>query len=495
MVADGRIVVSVAELSVAGAPSRRRVEWVYTASLLLGEVVLLIILAKLIPRLVSYDSGETLSVWAVGGTLGLGFLVSRWLGGRELSMGRRFWLGLLVTLVALQIIGSVDLSESARIWDMSWLLELGRPSSAVWREVVVLDDGGTMPGEIDQLFAGLMLIPIWFRGVALGSADLVERPFAAYAVSGLAILAVSLALADNGGVVDHVRALGIVWVVIGLLTVALKTAANSDQVQGLGVAQTGASVAATLVALVIGVALFLLIVTGVVGLVAGSGVIEPVLSVLGTVLHAIVIAISYIFWPLFWFFEQAREWIGEPTPEQIQQLGEGVGRPLGDVEESEVEPNPTPGIVLVRVFGGIAAVLVFAVLAFYLFRRFANREARTEELRESLWSEADVAGDLLSALQGLRDRFRRERVERIADAPIAELYFDVLQHAETKGQSRALHRTPLQFADALERAYRSPTPKRISRAFSDFRYGGRQPSQAELHSMRQSWDALKDGPS
>ncbi|MDE2745509.1 MAG: DUF4129 domain-containing protein [Chloroflexota bacterium] len=486
--------MSVAELAVAASPPRRRVELVYTASLLAGEAILLIILAKLIPRLVAYDAGETLSIWAIAGTLGLGFFVSRWLGGRDFSLKQRFWWGLLITLLALQVIGSADLSESARIWNMSWLLELGRPSSPVWREIVLLDDGTTMPGEIDQLFAAFMLIPIWFRGVALGNADLVERPFAAYAVSGLVIIAVSLALADNAGVVDHVRGLGILWVVIGLLTVALKTAANSDQIQGLGAAQTGASVAATLVAMVIGVALFLLLVTGIVGLVAGSGVVEPVLDALGVAMRAIITAITYILWPLFWLVEQAKEWIGEPAPMENQRLGEGIGGAPEDGEAVEAEPDATPGIVLARVFGGIGAVLVFAVLAFYLFRRFARREARLEEVRESLWSEADVAGDLLGALRGLRDRFRRERNVHVPDAPIAELYFDVLNHAESKGQTRAVHRTPLQFADALERAYHSPTPKRISRAFSNFRYGGRQPSDAELNSMRQSWDSLKDGP-
>lgn len=469
-------------------------EFAYTASLLFGELLLLIIVAKLVPRLVAYDAGETLSVWAVAGTLGLGFAASRWLGSHELSMKQRFWWGLLITLVALQVIGSADLSETGRIWNMSWLLELGRPSSPVWREVVLLEDGTSVPGEIDQLFAALMLIPIWFRGVALGSADLVERPFAGYAVFGLVILAFSLALADNGGVVDHVRGLGLAWVVLGLLTVALKTAANSDQIQGLGMAQTGASVAATLIAMVIGVALFLLIVTGIVGLVAGSGVVEPVLDALGVALRAIITGISYIFWPLFWLVEQVRGWIGTPQTEVLEQLGEGIGRPLDDVEAEAAEADPTPGIVLVRVFGGVAAVLVFAVLAFYLFRRFARRDSRAEEVRESLWSEADVTGDLLGALRGLRDRFRREKVERIADAPIAELYFDVLKHAEGKGQVRAVHRTPLQFADALERAYHSPTPKRISRAFSSFRYGGRQPSEPEMTSMQQSWDSLKDGP-
>ena len=487
--------MSVAVSAATGGAPRLRTERAYTISLLLGEAVLLIVLAKLIPRLVAYDSGETLSVWAVGGTLALGFLISRWLGSRELTMKQRFWGGLAITLIALQVIGSIDLSESARIWNMSWVLELGRPSSLVWREQVVLEDGTVVAGQIDQFFAALMLIPIWFRGVALGSSNLMDRSFSNYALFGLFVLVASFAFADNAGIEDHVRALAIIWVVTGLITIALKNAANSDQVQGLGVAQTGASVAATLIALVLGVAIFLLLVTGVVGLVAGSGVVEPVLNALGVAIRGIITVITYILWPLFWLVEQVRGWIGEPAPLPVEQIGEGIGRGP-DIEEAEVaEADPTPGIVLSRVFGGIAAVLVFAIAAFYFFRRFANRQARTEELRESLWAEADLKGDLMSALSGLRDRFRREREERAMDAPIAELYFDVLQHAETKGQVRAVHRTPLQFADALERAYHSPTPKRISRAFSNFRYGGHQPSQAEINSMQQSWDALKDGPS
>lgn len=487
--------MTVAVSSLAGVSSRRRVEIAYTISLLLAEAVLLIILAKLIPRLIAYDSGETLSVWAVGGTLAVGFLVSRWLGNPELSMKRRFWIGLAATLITLQVIGSIDLSETARIWDMSWVLELGRPSSLVWREQIMLEDGTFILGEIDQLFAALMLIPIWFRGVSLGSTDLMERSFSNYALFGLFMIAVSFPLADNAGVQDHVRGLAIVWVVICLLTIAMKSAANSDQVQGLGVAQTGASVAVTLVALVIGVAIFLLLVTGLVGLIAGSGVVEPVLDVIGIVLRAIITAISYILWPLFWIFEQLKELVAQQTPEQIEQIGEGIGRPTEFEAQEEGEADPTPGIVLARVFGAIGAIVVFALLAFYLFRRFVNREARLEEERESLWAEADVMGDLLAGLRGLRSRFSRAAAEHEPDAPIAELYFDVLKHAETKGQVRAVHRTPLQFADALERQYHSPTPKRISRAFSNFRYGGHQPTQAELNSMQQSWDSLKDGPS
>ena len=480
-------------LALPQAASFRRTETAYLAALLGAEIVLLILLAKLVPRLVAYDAGETLSVWAVAGTVLVGFAVSRWLANPSFTPAQRFWRGLAATLIALQIIGSADLSETARIWDFSWLLELGRPSSYVWNETVTLADGKTMPGELDQLFAALMLIPIWFRGVSLGSTDLTERPFANYAVAGLILIGISFPLADNAGIQDHVRALALVWVVLCLITVALKNAATADQLQGLGAAQTGASIAVTLFALVVGVAVFLLIVTGLVALVAGSGVVEPVLDAIGIVLRGIITGISYIFWPLFWLVEQLQAVLATDQPEQIEVVGEGFGRPTEPLEEDSRIPDPTTGIVVARVFGGIAAVLVFALLAFFLFRRFVNRGEKLVEERESLWGEADVLGDLLGGLRGLGGRLRRERGGAAADAPIAQLYYDLLQHAEGGGQTRAVHRTPLQFADALSRHYRSQTPARISRAFSTFRYGGRQPSPAELHSMQQSWDALKGG--
>ncbi len=480
---------------LTSAAPQRRMQAAYIASLLLGEAVLLILLAKLLPRLLGGGAdGETLSVWAVGGTLVLGFAVSRWLANPELSGRQRVWRGILVTLISLQIIGAADLSESARIWDMSWLLDLGSPSSGVWREDGIDESGLPVVGQIDQLIAGVILIPIWFRGVALGSSEIEERNFANYAIWGFFVLAVSFPLIDNAGIEDSYRVLALLWVVVGLFTIALKQAANPNQVQGLGIGQAGLSIVATLAALVVGITLFLLLVTGVVGLIAGSGAVEPVLDVLGVILRAIITAISYILWPLFWLVEQIKEALGTQPPEVIETVEAGIGLPPEDLESEEAEPDPTAGIVLVRVLGGIAAVVVLTGLAILFFRRFLRREPSGDEERESVWSEADVLGDLMAGLRGLGSRFRRERDETAPDAPIAALYYELLDDAESRGATRAVHRTPLQFAGALSRAYNDPLPGRISEAFSAFRYGGREPGRAEMSQLESAWKTLKDSP-
>ena len=476
------------------ANPRRRMLGAYTASLLLGEVLLLILIAKIIPRLLGGDDGETLSVWAVAGTLVLGFAVSRWLGKPELSGRQRVFAGLGLTVISLQIIGAADLSESARIWDMSWLLDLGSPSSGVWRQDGIDENGLPVVGQIDQLFAGLLLIPIWFRGVALGSSEVEERNFANYAIWGFFVLAVSFPFVDNARIEDGYRVLALLWVVVGIFTIALKQAANPNQVQGLGVGQAGISIAATLAALLVGIALFLLLVTGIVGLIAGSGAVEPVLDVLGVILRAIVTAISYLLWPLFWIFEQIKEALGPRPPEVIEVVQEGIGRPLEDLATEEGESDPTAGIVLVRVLGGIAAVVVLTLLAVLFFRRFLRREQSGDEERESVWSEADVLGDLMAGLRGLGSRFRRDRQDTTPDAPIAALYYEVLEHAESRGAIRAVHRTPLQFSSALTRAYNDPLPARISEAFSAFRYGGQEPPRAEMSRLESAWEQLRESP-
>ena len=200
--------------------ARDRMHAAYVAALLLAEAILLIVLVKLLTPLLIPDAAaaETLSVWAIGGALALGFAAARLLGSRELSNRQRIFWGLAITFVALQIIGRADLSESARVWDMSWLIDLGSPSSDVWRQA----------GALDELIAGLMLIPIWFRGVALGSDDLDERPFTRTVLLGFAVLVVGFILADNAGVESIVQISAIVWALVCVVAVALKNASRAD---------------------------------------------------------------------------------------------------------------------------------------------------------------------------------------------------------------------------------------------------------------------------
>ena len=142
--------------------------------------------------------------------------------------------------------------------------------------------------------------------------------------------------------------------------------------QGGGI-QTGLMLTATLVAVTAGIAIALLLVVGIVAGVAGSGVVAPVLDALGFVLEYIVKGIAYLLYPIFWILREILEAVRREDVEPIEVLSEGFGRPPEDPAAPEAEPDPTPGIVLARVFGGIGAVLLFLLLAWLFFRRFLRR--------------------------------------------------------------------------------------------------------------------------
>ena len=481
----GAAVTAAAPAAGAGASRlSARVYRAYVAALLFTEISLLVIIAKFVPRILVGDDAEALSVWAVAGAAGAGFLAARWLGTRVDGGRWRVLLGLFATFVVLQIIGRADLSESATVWDLSWIIDLGTPSSDAFQR------DPAMGGALDELLAALTLIPIWFRGVYLGSADLDDRSFSPYAIGGFLSLVLLLLLGGDADLESEVRAAAVVWAAAGVLTIALRHASDPSALRdGTGV-QAGMSLLATLLALVAGIAIALLLVTGLVAAVAGSGAVEPVLDGLGFLLRNLIAGFSYLLWPLFWIVERLSEVIDPPAPAPIEVLDAGVGREL-DPSDGPVEPaDPTAGIIAARVFGGIAAVIAFTVLAVWLFRRFFARESDADELRESMWEDADLLGDLKGALAGLRGRFRRGEPPQQPDAPIAALYYAVLEDAAERGAARPAARTPLQFAESLERAYGSRLPGDISRAFAEFRYAGRAPSASAMSSLEARWAEL-----
>ena len=465
---------------------RDRVYRAYVAALLITEIALIVVVAKFIPRVLVDAGAETLSVPATAGALALGFLVSRWIGARVEGRRDRALLGLLATLIALQIIGRADLSESASVWDMSWIIDLGSPSADVWRS------DPSAGGALDELFAALTLIGAWFRGVYLGGADLDDRSFAPYAIGGFITLAIVMIISNSAALDSEVRAGAVVWAGAGVLAVALRHASDPASLRdGTGV-QAGASLLATLGALLAGIAVVLLLVTGIIAAIGGSGIVDPVIGGLGWALETLIRGFSYLLWPLFWIVEQLSEVIGPPPDDPVNRLSPGVAAPI-DPESAEAgEADPTAGIIAVRIFGGIAAILLFAILAFWLFRRFLARDADSDVERESIWEDADLLGDLKAGLAGLRDRFRRAAPPPEPDARIAALYYEMLEHAAGRGVNRAPARTPAQFAGALERAYDSPLPAEISAAFAEFRYAGREPSGAGINRLEAGWRRLSD---
>ncbi len=430
------------------------------------------------------NHAETLSAWGVLGLVATAVLTTRWLSGLDISANRRRLLGALLTIVALQVIGRMDLSESLRFWDVGWISELADPDSDAFRKF----------GRVDHVTSGFLLIFVWFRGVFLANVDPEERGL----MFPIALAALFFGIGFIGGddlrVASTVRITALAYVMIVLSVVAFRAAGRAQGSDAGSFRTTSVSFAATLALVWAAVAIFMLVVLLIIAAIAGTGVAEPVTDTLGDGLEALIKGFSYILWPFAWIFEQFGT--SGTTPLQLDDISfttDGIGG-AGDPETvKEIDVKTGAGALVVRIFGAIGLVILFAILVVFLFRRINARSSDEDEERDSLWEDAHVMDDFLGSLRGLRNRFRRRASAQSNDAAIAQLYFDVLADAEERGLSRPPARTPLQFARALKSQYRSDVPVEISERFTRLRYAAAPTPDSEVSRLRGAWKTLREG--
>ena len=463
-----------------GTPDPRAA--IVAGSVVMLEALLLVVLAILVPKVTGAEA-EAPSALAVLLVVGLGTVFAYRLGEADLSGTRRWVLGVTVTIVVLQVVARVDLSETARVWSLGWVSELTDPDSGAWRGA----------DRFDHTLGAAMLGLAWFRGVALGNQDLEERSLTPMLPVAVGVFALGFLAGDGARVMDTVRIAALAFLAVALLAMAFRNARRLTADGGIG--SVGMTFVSTFGAMAAVAIVFMLVVTLLVAAVGGTGVAEPVTDALGVVLRAVATASAWVVWILFW---PIRELASGGTPVEpplmcfINELGElecladgGSDVPIAMDDEG----SSGVGTVVFRVFAGIGLVLVVTVLAALLFRRVWRRRGETDEDRESLWAEADPLGDLWSGLRSLGRRLRRP-ARRAAEPGIAGLYLEMLADAESRGTARPPARTPRQFAPTLERLYRSALPGEISDRFCDLRYGGRDAEVGEVSRLRAAWEGL-----
>ena len=456
---------------------------VVAGAVVLLEALLLLVLAGLVPKATGAEA-ETPSAVAVLVVVGLGALVAYGQGESDLSGPKRWLLGVAVSVVVLQIVSRVDLSETARVWSLGWVADATDPDSGAWRG----------SERFDHTLSVAMLALAWFRGVALGGRDLEERSLTPLLPAAVGIFGLGFLVGDAAGTIDTVRIAALAFLAVGLVAVAFRNArrlTTDGEIGAMGMTFVSTFGAMTAIAII-----FMLIVTLLVAAVGGTGVAEPVTDALGVVLRAVVEASAWVVWILFWPvrelasggmpIDSAQDCVIDGTGELECSAGTDTGAGLG-MEDSEGDSSV--GTAIFRIFAGIALVLFVTVLAALLFRRVWRRHRETDEERESLWGEADPLGDLWQGLRSLGRRLRRPR-RAAAEPGIGGLYLEMLADAASRGTLRPPARTPLQFAPALDRLYRSALPGEISRRFCDLRYGGQDAAAAEVSRLRTSWETL-----
>ncbi len=459
---------------------------VAAASVVLLEGLLLIVVAGVVPRAVGAH-GEIPSGAAVLVLLGAGALYAHRLGEADLPGVRRWLLGVAVSVVALQVVGRVDLSETTQIWSFGWAADVTDPESGAWR--------GSQ--HLDHVLSMAVLTFAWFRGVALGNSDLGERSLAQLVPIAVIVFTIGFLAGDGAQIVDRVRVAALAFLAVALLAVAFRNAQRLTAGGSFGA--VGLTFISTLGAMLVVAIVFMLIVTLLVAAVGGSGLAEPVTDALGWLLRVVATGVAWVVWTLLWPLRQLIGSGAPPIPPQevcfLNEAGEleCLTELRRDLDLEQNTNGDGTGAVAFRVFAGIGLVLGLTIVAALLFRQIWRRRRTPDEERESLWAEADPLGDLWAGLRALGRRLRPHgRAEQ--EPGIAGLYLEMLADAQRRGTARPAARTPRQFAPTLERLYRSALPGEISERFNEQRYAGREPPASDVARLRLAFETLRDGP-
>lgn len=431
--------------------------------------------------------------------VGISYAISRFFQSSELSLGVvRLW-GTLLSFLIFYMIVRVDYFGDWRFWDFDWANDL------FYRAEATLRDRGPVVVGVPLLWVA------WLRGLLRG-----QQPLGwdnVVATFGVGVLIMGTVLVFHGGT-DAPRLVGqlaIPYVAIGLIAMALAHAARAEDEAGKPFSTTWlTAIGGSIVALAVVAAVLSLFDLGTVT--AGlRSALDVLVDAGGTVLYYLAIPVGIVFEGLF----IAIRWLvylilGEPNPQPRQTMSEleqcilslrGAGLSLEEARQRCTGEAPDPrelpawlGLAS-RVFVAGLVVLALALLTAFMFSRFRKRE-QPGELKESVYQEGRLAADLAGLLNTLLGRIRPNiRLGREHQDAVRRLYFEMLDEAEHRGIERKPHQTPLELAPTLDRQFEAFTPRRITDAFDDVRYGGHRLRDEEVRRLREEWDDLKQRPS
>ena len=415
----------------------------------------------------------------VGAVVAVSFTISRFLQQSDLSLGvLRIW-GVALSLLVFYVIVRVDFFHDLRLWDFTWVDKL------------VLDTEAALRG--DEAKAAVVGVPLlwlfWLRGVLRGQQHIdFESVVGRFAVGVVVVAFVEAFI----GAVDAPAAVGYVavpYIAVGLLAIGTTQAARGDDDDSRPFATTWFGV--------IGAAIMLLSVIGVLFALADLGLLARGLGEASEAAGAIIARIVYfILYPIILatvvMFEVLK-YIWQELYGGRVRTEDLIPQATPTPTEDESSPAPLPGWAawVLRFVIGVPLVVAVLVGLAFLFTKYARR-AEPQETKESTYQEGRLAADLGDLLGSFLNRLRPGHGREALD-PARRLYFDMLRAGEQRDVARKPAETPLELSPRLERAFAGPTPRRITALFDDVRYGGLPPAASEVEAARHEWEELRKG--
>lgn len=194
--------------------------------------------------------------------------------------------------------------------------------------------------------------------------------------------------------------------------------------------------------------------------------------------------------------------VGRRDFDLLERLPES---PLEAARKLTEEGSLIPPFVGVLIKVTIILIIVGLVLLWISRALRKQREGTNEEereVRESLWGDGDILGDLKTllaqAFTGPRERpgpplWAMLVGDRRPRAAILRVYYSLLSLASSRGASRGLSQTPWEFLDNLYFLFpiNRTESRLITESFTKARYSPREPDVEEASQVQAAWQQIQ----
>jgi hypothetical protein len=221
--------------------------------------------------------------------------------------------------------------------------------------------------------------------------------------------------------------------------------------------------------------------------------VEGYVSNLLKILLAPLINVLGIIFAWFWSLFEAPP---ELDPTTVEELEEGLGGPVADIQRFTIDPEFA---ALLSTLATILGILILIGIVLYAVRRF-RKETKPRAFGDE--DSISIAGSLSDYLRGMQDRVMQsfEGVARmnpaarfIAAARIRIIYARLLKLGAKLGEPRAPAVTPIEYLTSLEKVFPASTDELelITHAYLRVRYGELPETRGQVEEVESAWAILR----
>jgi len=224
------------------------------------------------------------------------------------------------------------------------------------------------------------------------------------------------------------------------------------------------------------------------------GWLQPVVSVLATVLFYVVWAVSYV---LVWLISGAFQLLMRDKALPLETFALSPLQLPAEWQQPYETVAPAWGKAVLQGLVALVVVVLFVLLLTAVRRWQLRSSGGSEVWRESVWSSKEVGQGLLKGLQSSLRQLAglwsgREARRAYSAATVRKIYASLLALAEQRGISRLPAQTPLEYLPELRRTFPGwgAELQALTRAYVDAHYGQLPDTRAELQALRDAWQRI-----